>query len=121
MSATWFVDRVDDGHPIEVIADVRFLSVDEGGRTRPVRTGYRPNHNFGPADGRDFYIGQIEIAAGDEITPDESRRVSIRFISGPGLSELLVPGREWRIQEALKLVALARVVEVVAPPDHGAG
>ena len=112
MSVTWFTDLIDDGPPIDVVADVRFLSTDEGGKTCSVRAKYRPNHNFGSPDDRAFYIGQIEFALGDEIAPGESRRVSIRFLNGAGLKELLVPGREWRIQEGTKLVALARVVEV---------
>ena len=116
MNVTWSTDLLDDGPPIDVIADVRFLSTEEGGKTCSVRAKYRPNHNFGWPDDRVFYIGQIEFAAGDEVSPGESRRVSIRFLSGAGLKELLVPGREWRIQEGIKLVALARVVEVLGGP-----
>lgn len=116
MCATWFTDRLDDGPPIDVVADVRFLSSAEGGKTCPVRAKYRPNHNFGSPDDHVFYIGQIEFHPGDEVAPGESRRVSIRFLSGAGLKELLVPGREWRIQEGTKLVAFARALEVSGGP-----
>jgi elongation factor Tu len=107
-----FSDFVDDGKPIDVVADIRFLSTNEGGKSCAVRAHYRPNHNFGSPDNRAFYIGQVEVAAGDEIAPGESRRVPIRFLSGRGLRELLFQGREWRVQEGSKLVAIARLVEV---------
>lgn len=112
MTIDVFSDFMDDGTPINVIAEIRFLSTDEGGKSCPVRAHYRPNHNFGAPDNQAFYIGQVEVMPGDEIAPGQSRRVSIRFISGAGLRELLTQGREWRVQEGSKLVATARVVEV---------
>lgn len=117
MLITLLEDLLDDGVPIDVIADVSFLSTSEGGRTRAVRAGYRPNHNFGAASDSVTYIGQIEFAPGDEVEPGEARRVHIRFLSGPGLDELLAVGREWRIQEGAKLVARAKVVKRL--PDTG--
>jgi hypothetical protein len=117
MGITWHSDIFDDGPPIEVLAEVRFLSTAEGGKTCSVRAKYRPNHNFGSSDDRVFYIGQVEIAPGDEIAPGESRTLPIRFMSGAGLSDLLVPGREWRIQEGDKLVAFGRVVRVETGPN----
>ena len=94
MSATWFTYHLNDGSPIDVVTDVRFLSSTEGGKTCPIHASYRPNHNFGSPDDRAFYIGQIDFLPGDEVAPGESRRVSIRFLSGAGLKELLVPWRE---------------------------
>src|SRR5688572_2427782 len=97
--AQLFGDLFDDGPPIEIVADVRFLSTDEGGKSCSVRPTYRPNHNFGEPDNRTFYIGQLQIPTGEEIAPGQSRRLPIRFLSGAGLKDLLTPGREWRIQE----------------------
>jgi hypothetical protein len=37
------------------------LRTEDGGRRTGIRSGYRPNHNFGPAEGRTFYIGQIDF------------------------------------------------------------
>ena len=112
MTIDAFSDFMDDGKPIDVIADIHFLTTDAGGKSCPVRAHYRPNHNFGSPDNRAFYIGQVEVAPGDEIAPGESRRVPIRFLGGVGLRDLLVQGREWRVQEGCRLVAIARVVEV---------
>ncbi len=116
MKVGCFTDLLDGGPPVDIIADVHFLATPEGGKTLPVRAKYRPNHNFGSPENNVFYIGQIEIPLGEEIAPGNSRRVSIRFLSGSGLRELLSIGREWRIQEGSRLVALGRVVEVLNGP-----
>lgn len=110
-TVTLLHDMLDDGEPMDVLAEVSFLRTSEGGRTSLVRGLYRPNHNFGSADDRQTYVGQIEFAPGDEVAPGESRQVAIRFLSGPGLAALLSVGREWRIQEGNRLVARARLIE----------
>ena len=93
--AQLFGDLFDDGPPIEVVADIRFPSTDEDGKSCSVRPTYRPNHNFGgPDTNRTFYIGQSRIPIGEEIPTGESRRLPIRFMSGAGLKDLLTPGRE---------------------------
>lgn len=107
-----------DGSPgTAVIADVHFIATEEGGRREGVRRGYRPNHNFGPPEHRSFYIGALDVAEGDVIAPGEMRRLRIIFLGGKGLHGNLVPGRTWRIQEGAKLVATARIVEVVPAGD----
>lgn len=59
MSAFSFVDKMSANEPpIRVRALLSFLSTEEGGRQTPAFSGYRPNHNFGEASGREFYIGQ---------------------------------------------------------------
>jgi len=90
------------------------LRSDEGGRTGGIRSGYRPNHNFGEADDQVFYIGQIEFEGRETIEPGESREVLVTFISGPGLELALQPGRRWRIQEGPRLVATAVLLEVLS-------
>jgi len=107
-----FTDLVDSGSPIKVLARVSVLSSESGGRSRPFIHPYRPNHNFGKPDSREFYIGQIELPEGEEVFPGETRELVVKFLSGRGLRELLHVGREWRIQEGAKLVAIARVLEV---------
>ena len=63
MGAFSFVDKMSANEPpIRVRALLSFLSTEEGGRQTPAFSGYRPNHNFGEASGREFYIGQITFA-----------------------------------------------------------
>jgi translation elongation factor EF-Tu-like GTPase len=98
---------------VRVRATVTLLGSAERGRTSKPAARWRPNHNFGAADGRTFYIGQVEFDSGDAIEPGESRNVLIRFIDGPGLREALCPGRSWRIQEGPTIVGTATVTEVL--------
>jgi translation elongation factor EF-Tu-like GTPase len=114
MTGDVFVDLIDRDPqpPVVVRAILRLLRTEEGGRRTGVRSGYRPNHNFGGPDDPEFYIGQIDFESGDIIEPGDSRKVVVRFISGPGLREKLQVGRSWRIQEGYRLVGEATVLEV---------
>jgi len=115
VGATVFVDLLPKGRepPVKVRALISMLASDQGGRRTGIRSGYRPNHNFGGTDGRTFYIGQVEFASGELLNPGESREALIEFLRGPGLVEALRPGATWRIQEGPKLVATGSVIEVL--------
>jgi translation elongation factor EF-Tu-like GTPase len=97
---------------VRVRAILSVLASEEGGRRIDRRHSWRPNHNFGSPDGRSFYIGQVEFGS-DALNPGETREVFVEFLDGPGLRENLQSGRTWRIQEGAKLIAAAKVVEVV--------
>lgn len=107
-----FNDLINSNKPIKVVAEISFISENEGGRSRPVQAIYRPNHNFGPENHREFYIGQVEIPEDNKLYPGETYILPITFINGPGLSELLSVGRKWRIQEGPRLVARAKIIKV---------
>jgi len=107
-----FIDRLEEGPPQRVLARVAFLSKAEGGRGEPCFGPYRPNHNFGGAADREFYIGQLQIPSGEAVLPGETYTLEVLFLNGGGLSEFLQKGRHWRIQEGAKLVARAEVLEV---------
>jgi translation elongation factor EF-Tu-like GTPase len=116
MNAFVFVDKVSVNEPpIRVRALLSFLSTEEGGGQTPAFSRYRPNHNFGEASGREFYIGQITFG-NEPIFPGESKEVDIEFINGPGLMDALQSGQPWRIQEGPKLVATATLIEILERP-----
>src|SRR5262245_8780945 len=98
---------------IRVRARISLLPTHESGRTVPVRASYRPNHNFGTPDNREMDIGFIEFGQGELLHPGESIEREITFWSRPGLEDVLVPGREWRIQEGPRLVGIGTVLEVL--------
>jgi len=106
------LDIVEDG-PLMVRAKVSLLSTKEGGRHTPIVGGYafRPNHNFGNAENRDFYIGQIDFEENDTIHPGEQRVVQIRFLNVRGLKELLKIGVVWSIQEGPTLIGHGEVLD----------
>lgn len=105
----------NDGGPktIRVQALVRMLSAQDGGRTKPVTTRYRPNHNFGGAAGRTFYIGQFEVPGDRWIEPGETSELVVEFPNVVGIRDILQPGRRWRIQEGGTLVGEAEVISVL--------
>lgn len=98
---------------IRVQARVHMLSAQEGGRTSPVTTRYRPNHNFGGATDLTFYIGQFEVPGNRWIESGETAELVVEFLNVVGIAELLRPGRRWRIQEGGKLVGEAEVISVL--------
>jgi translation elongation factor EF-Tu-like GTPase len=115
VSATAFVDLLPKGREprVKVRALISMLALDQGGRRSGIRSGYRPNHNFGGAEGRSFYIGQVDFGSGELLNPGESREAFIEFLRGPGLMQALRPGVTWRIQEGPKLVATGSVIEIL--------
>ena len=98
--------------PIRVLARVRVIPTDEGGKRCPFTAGYRPNHNFGSPENRNYFIGQIEVAEGEWVQPGETRDLLITFLNVVGISQHLTVGRVWRIQEGSQLVATAEVLSL---------
>ncbi|MGO9805060.1 MAG: hypothetical protein ACLPTL_16675 [Steroidobacteraceae bacterium] len=97
---------------VKVRAVLSVLDSEHGGHRITTQASWRPNHNFGDPDGRSFYIGQVDFGLSD-INPGDTREVLVQFFDGPGLRDLLQPGRTWRIQEGPRLFARAKVVELV--------
>ena len=109
---------------ILVKATIRLLPTSESGRTAPIKGGgsYRPNHNFFGPDDRVMAAGFIDLPEGRDLYPGESIVLPIRFFKWPGLDGQIYPGREWRIQEGARLVAMGTVIEVLAHDgDDGVG
>jgi translation elongation factor EF-Tu-like GTPase len=98
---------------IKVSAQLSLLASDEGGRRTAIGSGFRPNHNFGAASDTEFVIGQVDLVEGQRLEPGQTAEVVVRFVDAPGLREKLRPGREWRIQEAKRLMGLATVLDVL--------
>ena len=98
---------------ILIKADIRLLSSTEGGRDKPIRGSYRPNHNFfGPND-RVMTTGFINLPDGKILNPGESIEIEIQFWKWPGLDGQIYRGRQWRIQEGAKLVGIGTVLDVL--------
>jgi translation elongation factor EF-Tu-like GTPase len=98
---------------IRVRARITLLPAEESSRALPVHGSYRPNHNFGAADSREMDVGFVEFAEGESLHPGEAIEREITFWSRPGLNEVLVPGRAWRIQEGARLVGIGTVLEIL--------
>jgi hypothetical protein len=99
---------------IRVLARLTVLETELGGREGPIFDKYRPNHDFGDAGNSLMYDGQISVPDDEGIYPGQRRDVWITFLNRKVLSEILMPGRQWRIQEGpQRLVATAEVLSVI--------
>lgn len=111
MGAFSFTDLIDQKPARRVLARIDVRSCEKGGRDLRGDVPYRPNHNFGSDDNRCFYVGQVELPL-NGLRAGDSCVVHIIFLNGPGLSELLQVGRQWRIQEGPRWVASAEIIEM---------
>jgi translation elongation factor EF-Tu-like GTPase len=100
--------------PIRVLARISVLRTGDGGRQTAFKGGYRPNHNFGSAEDRVFYVGQVEATEGTWVHPGETRDLVVTFLNVRGLSDLLTVGRTWRIQEGPRHVATGEVLALLS-------
>ena len=102
---------------ISVRANIRLLPTTESGRKSPICGSYRPNHNFFGPESRLMTIGHIDLPEGVELHPGESMELTVRFVNWPGLGREFYPGREWRIQQGLRLIAFGTMIEVLPDVD----
>jgi translation elongation factor EF-Tu-like GTPase len=98
----------------DFIAKIRFLTTEEGGRLGPVKSGYRPDHNFGlrgEINGaqHDYGNEDIWVALGETVSARLSL-VAPRYQRGR-----LYSGMGFTIQEGSKLVGRGSVVEILNP------
>lgn len=97
-------------------AEIAMLTREQGGRDTPLQGGlsYRPNHNFWPdADFLQTCIGFIDLPVGHDFSSSKPVEVQIRFLVWPELQAQLYPGREWRIQEASKIVGYGKILQIL--------
>jgi len=109
---SWRGEMMSDNR-ILVRAHVRLLPTSESGRTAAIRGSYRPNHNFFDPDNTNMAIGFLDLPEGTDLYPGESIEVEIAFWGWPGLDGQIYPGREWRIQEGMRLVGFGTILEVL--------
>ena len=96
--------------PPDLIAKIEFLPTEQGGRTLPAHSGYRPNHDFGLEgtlnDAAHEYIDQ-ETAG-----PGETVRAKLWLLAPELQAGRLHPGFKFTVQEGSRVVGRA-VVQVV--------
>ena len=100
---------------ISVEANIRFLTTEQGGRQTALsgNGSYRPNHNFSNPDDPVMCIGFIELDEGERVAPGDSLHKTITFLASSEIAAEIREGREWRIQEGGKLVAIGTVLKVL--------
>ena len=101
---------------IEIKAKLTLYSTENGGRKTGIKTGYRPNHVFEyKENSTDFvstYIGQIDFDK-DLIFPNETEKVTVRFLKHQNISELVEKGKVWWIHEGPRKIGEAVILEII--------
>jgi elongation factor Tu len=91
-------------------AEIRLLTAAEGGKTKPVRSGYRPQFHYG---GRDWdaiheYPGTLEVMPGQRV------RALLSFLTPEEHRGHISVGMPFEIREGLRVVGHGTVTKVLA-------
>jgi elongation factor Tu len=110
------MDGVERGPDVE--AEVTFLSTEAGGRMGPVQPGYRPAHRVLP----DYLTtGVHTYPERDWVSPGETVRACIRFITPEAYPNCLRVGQTVEIQEGSHVVGHATIVRIINKALEAAG
>ncbi|MDM5177218.1 hypothetical protein PO883_08420 [Massilia sp. DJPM01] len=79
------------------------------GRSSPIQTGYRPNHQLPSGD---FCMGIFTSMEGGQIAPGESALVEIRFMVVEPWRGFFEAGYVWNINEGSRKVGSGEILAV---------
>jgi elongation factor Tu len=97
--------------PPDLEARVTFLAPESGGRTTPIASGYRPNHNFGlPGELND---AQHEYPDCEWVQPGQTVKALLWLLAPERQTGRLYPGFSFTVQEGGRIVGNASVVAVL--------
>lgn len=93
----------------DIEAEIYFLTTEEGGRHTPVKSGYRPDHDFG--------AGMLNAAVHEYIgcelvAPGQTVRANIGFANPEFQNDRLYAGFKFKIQEGGRLVGHGIIIKV---------
>jgi elongation factor Tu len=94
-----------------ILASLTLLAADNGGRTNPIFSGYRPQFFF---DDQDFECRSFEVEQESGIYPGQTAQVRIILsdYAASKLKDKVGPGRMFELHEGKKTVAVGTVIAV---------
>lgn len=106
------------GHEtIDVVARIRLLTPEEGGRSAPLVAGssYRPVHNFWgtDVDKKGYATGFIDLPPGKDVYPGDEVTAKVAFIYWDLLLPELRVGRRWQFQDGSHVVGEATIIDML--------
>ena len=97
----------------DVRARVYYLPTEDGGRSNPIFSGYRPHLN---CDGH--WSAMHELIGVESVAPGEWANVYLTFICPSALIGKLKVGREYSLFEGSRVVGLALITEILELQKH---
>jgi len=105
---------------VRVRARISLLPAHASGRTAPVRGKLSSEPQLWlPQTTVKWTLVSLSLPKASCCVPVNRLAREIRFWSRPGLEDVLVPGREWRIQEGPQLVGIGTVLEILEEVASG--
>lgn len=96
---------------IDFIADLKYLTTEEGGRKTPVFSGYRPQVKF------DFdemqTSGQQTFLNKDTVYPGDTVEATIRIISVEHFANTLTEGMKFEFKEGSRIIGTGIITEIL--------
>jgi elongation factor Tu len=93
---------------ITVSAEIRLLRSEQGGRSAPVRTGYRPSLRFGDV----YTMAVVRLIGCDEIEPGEDGRAEIGIPVPDAVVDHLKPDERFDLTEGPRKIGEGRITMV---------
>ena len=94
----------------DFIAELKYLTTEEGGRKSPAHSGYRPHVKFPfskiMTSGQQTFIGQ------DSVKPGETIMAEIMILSPQFFENMLEIGMEFEVGEGRRIVAIGKLIEI---------
>jgi len=104
--------------PADLEAQISFLGTQEGGRRRPVKSGYRPNHDFGlPGELND---AQHEYPQ-EWVLPGTTTPALLWLLLPERQAGRLLPGFRFTVQEGGRVVGHGEITRVLNRALEGKG
>jgi elongation factor Tu len=91
-------------------ATITLFPSENGGRKKPVYTGYRPSFAFNTSQ---HYSGEVRLIGKEELFPGETSRVRIKLLPAKTIRKNLKPADSFTITEGNKRVGSGVIEKVV--------
>jgi len=103
------VMTVNNSQPYHVEAEVTFLRPEEGGRSNPVRSGYRGSF----VRGGEYWDVEHIYPDNETVEPGQTVRVLLEFMRPEAHWEELYEGMEFEVCEGPNVVARGRITKLI--------
>src|SRR5688572_18389246 len=97
-----------------LIAKIALYSTENGGRKKPVQSGYRPSFSFNSLK---HYSGEIQLLDKIELRPGESSLVTIKLLPARTIRKTLKKNDAFTITEGNKVIGSGVIEQAALTPQ----